>query len=435
MREINGLSLEQQAAEAREATKRKRKEKLKSVLGNLMFWVLLGTALSALSVFTLWLNTDIASNLVLSLAKVAFGVFLASSLILLISFIVGLNRNAQGVEKAAMVICFVVFIAGFIFFGIFLSKNTGRLWVDAYNVSDDGSGVIYTENSDGDIVVVGASKDITSVVVAPEYDGLKVVTVTESLLKHSQVESLTFMANDDDDTILISDKCFTNGNSLKSVVFNGGRFKLGKVAKKCEHLERLRFEDCVISLASRSDYNSFSGCKRLRNVELDGCTVELDGGKIPFTECSEFDMLIKDSVVSGFSADIHTLTMSGLCVAHFECTSGRNEIDEVVFAEDYDFINSVISNTAPAEPGSDTSVTGYYPIAEAVYIPELPGIIGINWFGDTFEGKVEIYFGGTGDAWQSLSIPSGGNLNYYDGRVVVSYQATHSAWGDSSASE
>ncbi|MBR2460200.1 MAG: hypothetical protein IKB34_03100 [Clostridia bacterium] len=423
MRSENELSLAQQAAAAKEAAKRQRKENFCKMLTQWLFWCILGTALAAIGLLLLWLNLNMYSGVALAMAKVGFVLFLVGAVDLVVVFIGTVSSRFGASDVAALVLSIVITVSGFIAYGILLDNSKGRLWIDGYVVDPEGSGVIYTENSDGDIVIVGVEAGNTSVTVKSEYDGLKVVRITSTLLKDSTVEEVTILGGDDDDIITVAKNCFTNGESLKKVVFRGGSFSVGKVAQDCRYLESVKFEDCTVELNTATQ-KCFINCNRLKTVEVVGSELTVNGANYaPFYECSEFNMTVSNSTVLNFSGDIHTLVLSGACRLEMVHLGGRIKVDEVVFARDYDFKNSSVMNR------DAKSETTYFALSQSIYIPnEAADTVGDSWFGDIDEGTVHVYCEAEYLSWSESSFNSVGNQNHNNQKTVFHYGSTHDAW-------
>lgn len=388
--------------------------------------LLIGILISLFTAIVQMIDVNGYSNSMLIVHKVAFYlsiVFLIIYIFDIVKRILEGRNKLNKLSKIKIVLEFIVIVL--ILAGGINVLASGKLGVKEFNFDND-YGIVYVEKDNG-VEIWGIDESKEDVVIESEYNGVKVVAI------HTGVGN--------------------KATALKSLTFNVGNITINKDAfKNCKQLNKINF-------ASSSEYkiekNAFYNCTRLKVVHFSGeSNVEI--GKNAFKLCTaleEFNVgkaKITASKTQDLNADVRifggstnaTITINGGSLTYlsdnvggirvgnnskliFTCwysdtvnKSYQLNVNTAVFEEGYDFTGSNVYKAIAKDKFIFGNKLLYYSLADKIYLPTSVTNIPDYLFGNEGDG-CKVYYAGTREQWNNLSVGTNGNDNYFNGKVEV----------------
>lgn len=412
----------EKAKTEKEAAKEKRKEILKRTL---VISLVIG---SAVAFILEAIGASGSSFAAITMQKITFyisiGFFLADAAIVFIfpNRLLEINNFTKFFRIAAALLGIATFVMGCVTIG------SGRL---AFEVKssfyDEQYGVLYVELDNG-FTVWEIDPNEENVLILAKHDGVAVTGVSKDAARNnSKIKTLTFAPNG---SYELENTAFRD-SSLTAISFgDNSHFTFhDEVFANCRRL-------ATVNCGSRSTLtfegkNSFKDCLALSEFHVNdsklviNTTLDIDCDKTLFGEETNAVIYVNGGDTSYIADNVGGIVVgknSSVTLAHYSYGGWPNcpvHVGTYRFEEGFDFDGSTLF-TMELQNYVLVQQRNYLPLADEIYLPTSVTYIPDNFFGDKGDG-CKVYYAGSAEDWEKLSIGENGNENYNNGKITMIY--------------
>jgi hypothetical protein len=272
----------------------------------------------------------------------------------------------------------------------FTTLGMSRMWMK--NVyTDEEYGVIYVELDDS-FYAEKVESGHETVLIRSKYEGKVVSLVSQDAAKNNgDIVTLIFEGGD----IEIQKSAFNTCSRLSSITFGGDyTYKIGE--------------------------DAFANCKNMTDIDVGAATITNAASNVQYNllGASVTNLKVDGGNISHTTINVETLTLGKGSDVQFESGS----ISKAVFEDGYTFTDHNVSRFVTH--GIYNITYTYYNFATNIYLPTSVTSIPDNFFGDD-GGITTVYFAGTEEQWNAVTIGASGNSNYSSDKVRVVYNTTY----------
>jgi hypothetical protein len=320
---------------------------------------------------------------------ISIGVFVLTCVML------GISGNLYGYvndfeDLAGVGIVYFALMAATIAVLCFTTLGMSRMWMK--NVyTDEEYGVIYVELDDS-FYAEKVESGHETVLIRSKYEGKVVSLVSQDAAKNNgDIVTLIFEGGD----IEIQKSAFNTCSRLSSITFGGDyTYKIGE--------------------------DAFANCKNMTDIDVGAATITNAESNVQYNllGASVTNLKVDGGNISHTTINVETLTLGKGSDVQFESGS----ISKAVFEDGYTFTDHNVSRFVTH--GIYNITYTYYNFATNIYLPTSVTSIPDNFFGDD-GGITTVYFAGTEEQWNAVTIGASGNSNYSSDKVRVVYNTTY----------
>ena len=256
---------------------------------------------------------------------------------------------------------------------------------------------------------------------------------------YNDPEHLVIRANSQYATITYIPKNLFKGNkTIKSVSFVDGDLEIRKNAfKDCINLESVSFDAYSYNVAK----NVFKNCVSIKEVKVLGSTINVSSNVYDsdayrvFSNTSNATLILDGAKFKNFYDVFGTIIAknTSYLIRHYDVSTEFTEMPKdyitktLVIEDGFNFNESEFKNYtrlykfsfSDSYPEKDWK---YFSQAQEIYLPSSITNIPEYFFGENpFTQKIKVYFAGTEEQWNQITIAETGNSNYINGNVVVEF--------------
>ncbi len=389
------------AVESKLLRKQRKKDAAKAFLCvlSVLFVVLCTLAAGAFTVYS-FMTAETAQ-----IFRIALGVEIAAVVVATVMAVVHFVKDNSTAFKVICVIFAVINVVAAVVIGV-----SGRLVEHDIMTGEDG--FLY-EMVDGEYYLFGCDSRVAELVISDLEEDIVGISA-DAFKGNTSLTSLTV----DVSSLVIEDGAFRDCTALKTVRFVGGDTVLeGNVFKNCKKLESVVFDGGSYTF---NGSNLFDDCALLKDVYMNG------GSYVGGDSVRILGGLKKIAVHHGDAyIDVPLKGAGELTLVVYPGTDSIFAVkpDVLVFAEGFDF-----SGELSAERGT----FDLKPLAPITYFPQsvtyIPDILGSD------RKKYDVFYQGSADEWESLSIAGDGglfdvaNMNYKEKYITMHYNKNCRFW-------
>lgn len=342
--------------------------------------LLIGTiAIVAITIISYIISLVIFNNMIDNQMLKWGKIFRITSLVLsVVGIVLSIVRIVQAYEKWLYIISLILLTI----MGIFSIINNRFNIKSVYYDSEQK--VAYYETKKG--YKVAKKIDNADVIIYGEINGKAVTKISSKF--GSSVQTITFQGGNWE----LKKKQFSNATALKKIIINDAELNVArKTFKNNDYLKEVYINNGTLKTSFAKAYYQY------------------DESKTDIFIGSNVCIYLNNSSLIGLADRIALLEMSGSSNIN---VSSKSIAGKVVIKDD-----AVLG---------ESSISGNTPISYLIYLPVSIDIIPDNFFGsDQWNGgkEIKVYYEGTEEDWNKISIGAIGNQNYYRGSVKIIYNS------------
>lgn len=349
------------------------------------------------------------------------GLIVVSFVISSIKFKTMIDNDGLKIGKIFRLICLILCIIGialsikclltykhkFLSFLAFLSFGVfGVICITTiFNIKsvyyDIDQRVVYYEKKGG--YEIGKVDNNVNVTIYGEMNGKIVNSLTAKF--DSNVQTITFQGGRWE----LNKKLFSNASTLKKIIINDAEVNIAeKTFEKNSNLNEIFINDGTLNVNYTKEYYKY-----------DSDMFVFDNSKV--------DIYLNNGTLFNLLDSINLLDISGISNVNVDIDISTNSyifINKVVLHDDVDLVKCSFKIRYD-DWNLFKYYEKYYAIGEQIYIPTTIDSIPEYFFGNDLRGdtKIKVFFEGTEEDWNKISIDNNGNENYYSGNISVVYNS------------